>query len=239
MQQYNFLKWFVLIVLLLIAIGTSVFSLFMGESFYSFLLNLSTELFGAVITYFLFELIISHNEKKSELRIQSFKDLHNQDDFIRKDALKDILSLRLISNSIIENLKFDGVILRSQNFSKSKFYYVSFFGVDFSLSKFKKSLFFENDIRGSNLTNTSFKFCDLTKSNLCNSFLTNSYFKKTLFIEVCLENTDISKSSFLKCDFTNTIFKNTNVSESIFVKPINLSETQKEYLSKNGAILKS
>jgi hypothetical protein len=60
------LRWVILGVLIAVAVVSLVVALLSGSQLQDVLLNLGTDLIGAVVTYALFELIIERRERRKE-----------------------------------------------------------------------------------------------------------------------------------------------------------------------------
>lgn len=223
--------------LLILALASTLWALYHGESINSFLLNMGAGFFGAIITYLIFDSVIKQKEKEDEENISLMQNVHSLDKFIRELSIKKIIQNNLQLNQIIDNSNFDGIILRGLNFIKIKFYYVSFFGTDLSKVKMSNCLFIDCNIQGSNLTEIVVNDSNFSKSNLCNAFLSNSNINNSIFIDVNLENTDLTKANFRSCNMKGINLTNAKVNGSKFFDTANLTGEQVVYLKENGAIV--
>jgi uncharacterized protein YjbI with pentapeptide repeats len=181
MKRLELLRWLVLALLLVGAVVTSLVAVLNGESLSGLLLNVGSEMAGAVLTYALFELVIARREgqgtEKAELIAQ-------MDSNVRDVAVAAVEKLRRcgwltdgslhgssfwsadlagadLSNADLRKVKFDYPNLENANFR-----FANMQGTRLSVANLQEAFFFRTDLRGAHLGNSDLKSANLTWANL-------------------------------------------------------------------------
>lgn len=233
------MRWLFLIALFLLALVSTLYSIICGnESFHGFLLNFGTELFGAVITYLLFDYILTRKENQSAYQIELFNHLHSVEDNEKENAIKSLIQSNKIGRSNIHNIAMKGISLKGLKISNAKISHSDFFGSNMSKTKIIESTFNDCNFWGANFDNcytykSSFNYTDFANSFIRNSKIYSSSFTDSLFV-----NCNLNATVFHKCDFNKAVFESTECKETVFSDCENISEDLKKYLIKQGAKIK-
>jgi len=151
--------------------------------------NFSTEMFGGLLTFILFDLIIGQREKRREqqtrIRQQQASDLsrlkasRSNDErqaILDEMSASDTLQYADLSGMVFNNLRFDNMNLAHANLSRIQAKQCSFINTNLSDANLEQSIFIQvnmtrSDCQGVNLeratlTNANLTGCDLMYSNL-------------------------------------------------------------------------
>ena len=164
-----------------------------GETINSFFLNLSTELFGAVIVFFLIDQIIGSSEKKNDLQSRLIRDLYDKDNRVKELALNELARRKWTKGADLKRVDFSGMTIVGMDFSKTNFFDSNFFGTNFEGCQFKRTIFWGSDMRGCTMIACELRKVDMRDVNADGIFLEGG----------AVEDVDFSGASMIKSTFSN------------------------------------
>jgi uncharacterized protein YjbI with pentapeptide repeats len=206
-----------LLVILTIVSGIASFFLSKFEWASAWLMNISSELIGAVITYILFELIIGRAEKRNE------EERHKIESQLR-------LRTRLLqSNSFEEKqLILDEInalgVMRGSNLMYSNLKGIFLSGVDMQDVDFSWS-----DLSGANMSNANLEGANLSNANLKGAILIGANFKGAIFANAELQHATVVNGCFDFAILKNANFQFANLENSSFFSAITEEIISNEY----------
>lgn len=200
------ISW-VLILLLILTVISGLASFFLNRLQWvsSWLLNISSELIGAVITYILFELIIGRAEKKNEeerrkieAQLQLRTKLLKAESFEEKQLILDeINALGVMRGANLMYSDLNGLYMSGLDMQ----------GVDFSWS----------DLSGANLSNANLEGANLTNTNLRGAILMEANFRSAILVGADLQNATIVGANFDYAILRQTKFQFSNLEKASFL----------------------
>lgn len=203
------ISW-ILILLLILAVITGLASFLLNrlEWVSSWMLNISSELIGAVITYILFELIIGRAEKKNEderhkieAQLQLRTRLLKAHSFEEKQLILDeINALGVMRGANLMYSNLSGLFMSGLDMQ----------GVDLSWS----------DLSGANLSNTNLEGANLTNTNLRGAILIGANFKSAVLAGADLQNATIVGANLDFAILRQAKFQFSNLEKSSFLGSI-------------------
>ena len=184
--------------------------------FKGFLLNISTELFGAALIYVLIDVIKESQEKEKNALQEVTRKLISRHPALVSDAIQQILFNEKLKNKLFsqENIPFTHMMLDNQSFPKS----FSFPKIDISHSEFRQAI-----LKGVTFVNTIMHGVNFEQADLASACLKNCDLQASIFDNADLSHADLSGCKLEHVDFTEANLTNANLTNAIITDTTQLT----------------
>lgn len=190
--QLTNIPWGVLSILVGMALVSFIWSIVQTGDWAGAAMNFSTEMAGAVVTYFLLEIVLGTRQTKERLIVQMGSSIRD----IAIPALEELSRLGWLFDGTLKNANLQGANLEDANLEKANLEGVNFFEANLKGANLSQANMQRASLRGTVLENANLWQADITgadfeMANLMNAFLNNLELGGANFYHASLEGADL------------------------------------------------